>query len=678
MNTVRKYFRITYYLGGILLFIVIAAVGYTQTRSFKTYLRDFLLHESLTAINGEVQFGAIEGNLVTGFIVNNVTITEGGTELFSTQRIELKYDPFGIPFKHVGVSNVVIVNPRIYICRFVDGSTNIAHLIKPTPTHTTSSAWSIDIKRLELSNAEVLFIDSLMIHQRQRGERELPPDSTIDYAHVHLRSLALVASAQIQNEKYTAHIRNLSASIYRDAQFASNASETTFSGQGQMPVITLEHLSGDFLLTKNEVSARNVRVETPATDIRCDAAMKGIDITRLSSIEELKTIPVELSLTAEKIDTKELKQFLYPYVNFLDRSLKLQLKAKGTLGELNVENLSLQMPNSLVRLQGQVRNIHHASDLEMTVQANDNIIAPRDLLDYLPGLHLPDLSFLGSVTYSLKYEGRPLDFKTRVVGSTAAGEINIDGKMKIDQVNTSYSGTIDVHSLTLGTILKNRKLSSNLNAKLTIDATGFNPRTMTGIAKVEMDSSSINGLSIQRSVFVFDIADNMLRSHIAASIGSGTYEISSLLSFFQKDSTRYSVSGRIRSLDLADLLKDPQYNSDLSFDLSASGTIGEATRLDTAELHFYRSAFASQTFESAQAKAIYQVKDSAHTQLQITSTMGDLNVRGNFTPISFFAAWQNSYQLVIEGIAYRFNSLDSIRSFSKNSSLYNYFTRRTQ
>ena len=475
MRNVRKYFRITYYIGGILLFVVIAIIGYTQTRSFKTYLRDFLLHESLTAINGELQFGAIEGNLVTGFIINNVVVTEGGTELFSTQRIELKYDPFGFLFKRVGISNAVIVKPRFHIYRSLNGSINIARLIKPTPTSSNSSKWKIDIKRLELTDAEVLYVDSLLLHKRQIGERELPPDGVIDYARLYLHPLTLVVSAQIQNGKYAAKIRNLSASIYNDEQLASIGTEM-LKGQQKGPVFVLEHFSGDFLLTKNEVSVKNVSIETPTTHIRCGAGIKGIDITHVSRIEELKTAPVDISLTADAVDTRNLKQFLYPSVDFLDHALKLQLEASGTFEKLNVEKLTIQLPNSLVKLQGQIRNIHHLRDLEMTVQANDNIIAPQDLLECLPGLHLPDLTFLGSVKYSLMYEGRPLDFKTRFTGSTAAGDINIDGKMKIDPTNTAYSGTIAVHSLALETIFKNRKLASNLNAKLTVDGAGFNPR----------------------------------------------------------------------------------------------------------------------------------------------------------------------------------------------------------
>ena len=264
------------------------------------------------------------------------------------------------------------------------------------------------------------------------------------------------------------------------------------------------------------------------------------------------------------------------------------------------------------------------------------------------------------------YDGRPLDFKARFVGSTAAGDVDIDGKIKIDQASIAYTGTIAVNSLAIEKILKNQKYTSNLNAKVAIDGAGFNPRTMSGTAKVELDSSSFNELSVRHSIVVFDVADGMLRSHVAASVGSGTYEISSLLTFFNQDSTSYSFSGRIRSLDLNDLLKDHRYGSDLSFDLTANGTVGALTRSDTTELLFYPSAFASQTFDSGQARAIFQIKDSVHSILQITSTIGDLNVSGNFTPVSFIAGWQNSYQLVTDAIAYRFNSLDSICSFNKN------------
>ncbi|RPI01352.1 MAG: hypothetical protein EHM64_15870, partial [Ignavibacteriae bacterium] len=519
MNSVRKIFRITYYFAVILLFGIIAIIGYTQTRSFKTYLRDLILHESVTFMNGELHLDAIEGNLISGFRVNNVHVTEGGMELFSAQRLEIKYDPIGFLFKRVSISNVVIEKPRIYITRAINGKYNIDRLFNPAPEDSTSSSWTINIKRLELAEAEVALIDSLLLYERQTGKRIMPPDRMIDFAHLHLRGLSVVASARIQPHEYTASIKKFSAILYQEEPVHS------FDGPGQSPdplgtpLLTLENLSGDFLLTRDEASARHITLETPNTHIRCDAGIKGIDITRISSLEEMKSVPVDFSLTAENLDTRELKLFLSPSIDFLDRSLTLQLNAAGTFGVLNVEQLSIGLPESHIKLHGQVRNLHQPRELEMSVEANDNLITPHDLLDCMPGLHLPDLAFLGTVKFSLTYEGRPLDFKTRLTGYTSAGDITIDGKMKFDPANITYSGTVDVHSLGLGTIFNDQSLASNIHARITADGAGFNLHTMTGIAKVEMDSSSFSGLPIQHSVLVFDIADGSLRSPIGASVG---------------------------------------------------------------------------------------------------------------------------------------------------------------
>jgi len=290
------------------------------------------------------------------------------------------------------------------------------------------------------------------------------------------------------------------------------------------------------------------------------------------------------------------------------------------------------------------------------------VIAPHDLIDCLPGLKLPDFTFLGPIKYSLSYEGQPLDFHANISCRSGAGNIDIDGKMNIAPKDITYSGKLALYSVALGTILQDEKITSDLNARMTVDGTGFNPRTMTGLARIEIDSSLFNGLSVQRSVFVFDIADGLLRSHVAASVGSGTYELSSTHQFLQQDSSNYNINAKIRSLDLAELLKDKQYESALSFDLTATGATGKTVRSDTVELNFFRSEFGTEEFDSGEAKAMFTMRDGIHGNLQITSRIGDLDVDGRFSPSSFITAWDNSYRLVTEAIAYRFHSLDSLRS----------------
>jgi hypothetical protein len=640
---VRRFFRIIYYIGGVLLFITVAVIGYTQTRSFKKYLQQTLLRESQSVLNVQLRFGRISGNLITGFTIDSVSLAGPADEPFSTERIQLKYDLFGFLFNRIAISNAVLVKPRIHIYRSVDGSWNISNLIKPTPDDTLPSTWVIDIKKVELQDAELIFIDSLLLYRRQIGDSVIPPDSVVDYARIHLFELSLDASARIEEGKYEGTVRSL--------KFLSHE-----------PSFLLKNFEGDFFLSRDKVSARDVRIETTNSLLRIDAALMDVHLASLSKVEDLKTKPVTLSVSADGIDTRELKQFLYPSVDFLDRILKLHLKASGTFGDMKIEQLAVQMPHSSVNLQGQLRNLHAARNLEMTVHADENVVAPRDLLECFPGLHIPDLTFLGPCKFSFTYEGRPLDFKALVSASTQAGSIDIDGGMKITPEDVRYSGSIKLQSASLGVILQNEKISSDLYARMTVDGTGFDPRTMTGLARIEIDSSSLIGLPLQRSVVVFDVADGIVRSHFAASLGSGTYELSSTLNLFRQDSSSYTINGKFRSLDLAELLKNKQYESDLSFDLTAAGWMGKGLRSDTAAMNFYRSAFQTQRFESAEAKAVYHANENLSSHLQVTSSIGDLVVDGRFTPGSFVAAWKNSYQLITEAIGYRFRNLDSLQS----------------
>lgn len=639
----RRFFRITYYLGGVLVFIVIALIGFTQTRSFKSYLRNVLLLNAHSALNAQIQLGVIEGNLVTGISLHDISMTESGTEIFSAERIELKYDPLGIFFKRVGVSDAVIVHPHIFLYRSTDGKWNVDRLVKSTLGDTTPSAWSVDVKRVELENAEVVLTDSLRLLQRQLGEREQPPDSVIDYANVHLSKFDLIASVRIEHDEYAAAIRQL--------RFVS-----------QSPAFTLSRLGGEFHISRDGVSAQNVEIETPLSHLRIDVLMKDIDLPRIASLGELRTKPLSLSLSANAISVKELKQFLYPWVDFLDKEFILRVKVGGTFGNMHIEKAVVQTAHSLVQLQGTLTNLHHPADLEMDLSGTDNTIAPQDLLDHLPGLHLPDLTSLGSVVCSLQYRGKPKAFKAQVESNSAAGGLDLDATVTIDPQAIAYNGTIVTRSLSLGPIVQSEKIASDLNIKASINGSGTTPLTLTGLAQVNIDSSSINGLPITNSVFIVDIADGVLRSHAVASVGSGNYELSNEARFFPGDSARYSLTARVRSADFAGILQDNRYASDVSFDLNVSGFEGPSVRSDTIGLHFLRSMIGTELFEGGNASVTFNAQDQQKTELLVRSDVADVDVRGDFTPATFIEAWQYSLKSVEEAVTRRLGNLDSIHS----------------
>ena len=62
---------INYFVGtGVgLIVIFLIAFGYTQTSSFRNWLKDFLVEEVNSSTNGKLNIGQLEGTIFTSFII---------------------------------------------------------------------------------------------------------------------------------------------------------------------------------------------------------------------------------------------------------------------------------------------------------------------------------------------------------------------------------------------------------------------------------------------------------------------------------------------------------------------------------------------------------------------------------------------------------------------------------
>jgi hypothetical protein len=190
---------------------------------------------------------------------------------------------------------------------------------------------------------------------------------------------------------------------------------------------------------------------------------------------------------------------------------------------------------------------------------------------------------------------------------------------------------------------------------------------MTAIGKLEIDSSSLNGLPIHHSVVVVDAADGSVSSHLSLSIGSTHGDLSGRVNYLSGDSLFYNYSGRLLSVDLAELLQEKTMESDLSFNVQGEGFVGTMNRRDTVGVQFLRSSYGQIPFDNGEAQCRYVVNNGGVDSLHVTSTPADIDVAGKFTPSSFLNGMSHTVQLVYDAIAYRAQTLDSVRS----SKIYN-------
>ena len=641
----RKYVRILYYFGIVFLFVLIAIAGFTQTRTFRNSLQSFIFANYPKVLDGELRLESIEGNLITGLQLNNVGISRHGVDLFQAERIEVRYDPFGFFIHHVSVSRLTFTQPRIKIVRSEDGAWSFDSLFKSAARDTAPSQWKVDIKRVELAQAELKFSDSLQLLSRRGETADSIPPNAVDYARFSLDSLNFTGSLQITGGRY----------FFRIADMAFRSHE---------PVFALQHLQGDFALSQTEATVQNLRIESKKSSFTLDAGLKNTDVTKLASFRELEKKPLTLNLQAQNLNMDELKQFLHPWIDFLDKNVAAEVKATGTLAKLSLNHVMLKTPRSTIQAQGFLSNVHRPSDLYLDLELNFNKIHPQDFADYLPGLKLPDLSILGEVSYFLTFQGRPTDFHAHFVGESEVGALDLDTKIKIDRGVLSYEGTAVTGNTDLGKILGDSALASSVNSRVTFNVVGTNLRSMSGVAKVEIDSSQFYGLPVRRSIVVADLADRLGHARVSASIGSTTLDLSGKMRFHPQDSTTYEVSGNVTSLDLAEVLRDRDYASDLSFAVSAHGQVGKwGNRRDTLAVGFVHSRFGEKRFDDGKVEVVAIRHDSLESAFHLRSDAVDVDVEGQFNAKSLLGTLDSGGKILGRAIAYRFRNLDSLRTF---------------
>ena len=318
----KKLFRSTYYTGFVAVFLIVAALGFTQTNTFRSYLRALIIESVGEGINGELLVNRLEGNLLTGFWADSVAVVESGVPVLFIDRIEARYDPLSIFVKRVSLSHVKLVRPVFSLRRSSDSVWNTARLFKPASPDSTPSSWVIIVKQVEMQGGTFSILDSAALRQR-KGNSAPHPSNEFDFANLSLGDLALDAGIRIGDGTLSGIIRSLS--------FASSA-----------PNFRLEKLSGDLFFSPTEASVRSLDIKTERSFLRVSARVQNANVAAVDDLRDLQDAPLSVNLKLNALDLAELKQIVGSPLSFLDRSVKCDLEVEGTFNALELTSFHLQ------------------------------------------------------------------------------------------------------------------------------------------------------------------------------------------------------------------------------------------------------------------------------------------------------------------------------------------------
>ncbi len=132
MTRGRRALRALAIVGVLLVGLVVATAILTQTAWFRERLRRLAVRQADAALEGRLEVGSVEGNLLNGVTLRDVAVVQGDTTVVRVDRIQLEYALTDVLSAGRTVSQLTIERPVIDVVETPEGW-NVARLLKPRP-----------------------------------------------------------------------------------------------------------------------------------------------------------------------------------------------------------------------------------------------------------------------------------------------------------------------------------------------------------------------------------------------------------------------------------------------------------------------------------------------------------------------------------------------------------------
>ncbi len=613
----------------LLILLIIGIFIFIQTDTFDRIALGIALdkiNSSLAEKDATIYAESLTGNLLKGFTLNNGSVKVKGDTLLKFKSIEADYNILSLLNKEISVRNLILKEPQINITNVKDKNDsvkwNIAYLLesetKDEDTTTSEFDWGITADNLVIENGALRILEdknsSLPIREIVMQKLD-----TFQIGKFDMNELNLKLSAKYFPGSKIADIKNLSFKTNSDF----NLKQFT--------------LQADINEKDSVTNIKNLAVITDRTDFRINQLdMNKFEPFAAEDYENFDNNKVKIDLEAKQFNFKDLTFFL-PEINFLDSTIGLKLLAEGNYGDLQINQLNLKMPNSNFEFAGNVKNLNNPSEIYFDLKGNNIEIDPRDTRINLPGLPIPDYSYMGNVRIlSLTYKGTPekfdTDFDIRTSGGNAIGSAYFD----LTHSEIRYRGDVSTTNFNIGKIVKDKELESDITGNFKVDAAGFDYRTASGKLNYNLNRTKFMGFNIAKSDGLLNFNRGNINLNINLSSDVVQTKAAGSINISNPNNISYDLKGTATNLNIAALTKDNSQASSLNFDFDINGRgFDPNTMSGKYNINMNPSTFAGMNIPATPVIAEID-QNGIIRKISMNTNFVDLNIDGaiNFSSLS--------------------------------------------
>lgn len=604
---------INYFVGTgvVLIVILLVAFGYSQTSSFRNWLKEFVIEQVESSTNGKLTIKELDGTVLTSLILSQTVYTLEEDTIFSAEKIELKVSPLRIFLKTIYFRKLDIENANVSLLKNENGKLNISRItspseekeVKDTVTASEPFSWKIDIANLTLKNFN-------FSHQTISNKY-----STADYPHSKMDDLRL---------------KNMNLSLSGIINIPANEFElyiSEFSVKPNLSGFNLVNLSGNFVFLNDIAGVTDLEIVTDRSNLSLNAAIS--DFSPFGDKElDLKKSPIKVELDASSFNFDDLTNFVSG-TDLLKGTVETHVNATGTFSDLELKELKINFNETKLEASGFLRNILDGADMLINTHFRNSYVNQDDVNNLLHTIDLPIYKDLGILQFdTLYFEGKPLNFDAGLSLQTKRGKILAEVKMDLFGEEILYNYRIRTNNLDLESIAG---IKTKLNLYGSLKGKGFSPENLETSIQLNAVRSAIEKTSFNEITINANGADGIIKTEVSFSSQTTNGDVSTSFDFTDTVNTKYNFGIVLSGFNIKDFVQESELSSDLNIKLTGDGENFDQDRLNLfAVLRIDSSRLNEITIDST--TLIADIRSSEENRvINIISDLADLTVTGKFT-----------------------------------------------
>ncbi len=634
---------------GLTIFLLFIAllVSATQTRIFRNWLSGYVsekINESFSKKDSHLSFGSLEGNFFSEIILTDAKLKVKNDDMIEFRRLKVHFDIFQLLEKKITLKEVILLDPSVNFVKVKDAKGdsvwNFAYLFSSEKKDTAKSEfdWKISVERLRIENLNLVMLGAKP-QDVPVSALKIAPSKSFDLDNLKISSFSIETSAYYDKNSAQLQIGYLG--------FNSNFG------------FDLKGLTGNFFLSGSRAEVNKLNIETSRSWIQLDYAfIDKMDIMNIAGLPSFKGKDMKMHMIAKSFDFDDLKSFLEP-LSFLNGKVFCDIQCDGKFDDFKVEKCALKTQNSDMNFHGRMVNLVAPDHLYFDMAGDNLVMDPADTKVHLPGLQIPDYSYLGKVTGSLTYKGEPANFQTTYDVHSSAGDAKGFFNLNLTTPGFDYSCACETRGANIGKVLRNDKLESNLNGKVEFSGSGFSLANIHTKLSYELNASKFGEYSVDNSSGTISLnnynidADLKYVSHDANAQVAGNINIADL------KNPKYDLKGRIANFNIAAFTKRPEDKSNINCSFSLNGSGISPENLEGAfDMDFAKSYYGKFDIPATPVKLKVSTGGAAD-KITFTSNLFDFNADGHFKIDQIADVVMNNVNLINNQISRKFN-LDTL------------------